>query len=108
MSIRENIAYGDNSRTDIPLKEIIEVAKQTNIHDFIRTLAEVCYWFILTEKKIFARKSEERRLVEQNGLTWGERKTPAVDKFLTADDLDAKKSILVRKGKKKFYRLIRE
>ena len=42
MSIRENIAYGDNSRTDIPLDEIIHVAKQANIHDFIQTLPQVC------------------------------------------------------------------
>ncbi|CAF3939943.1 unnamed protein product, partial [Rotaria sp. Silwood1] len=27
MSIRENIAYGDNSRKDIPLDEIIQAAK---------------------------------------------------------------------------------
>ena len=42
MSIRENIAYGDNSRSDIPLEEIIDVAKQANIHDFILTLPQVC------------------------------------------------------------------
>jgi len=42
VSIRENIAYGDNSRSDIPLEEIIEVAKQANIHDFILTLPQVC------------------------------------------------------------------
>ncbi|CAF1268720.1 unnamed protein product [Rotaria sordida] len=38
MSIRENIAYGDNSRQDIPLDEIIQAAKQANIHDFIQCL----------------------------------------------------------------------
>jgi ABC-type multidrug transport system fused ATPase/permease subunit len=42
MSIQDNIAYGDNSRTDIPLDEIIRVAKQANIHDFIQTLPQVC------------------------------------------------------------------
>lgn len=45
MSIRENIAYGDNSRTDISLAEIIEVAKQANIHDFIQRLPDVCVVF---------------------------------------------------------------
>ena len=35
MSIAENIAYGDNSRTNIPLEEIMEAAKKANIHDFI-------------------------------------------------------------------------
>ena len=41
MSIRENIAYGDNSRTDIPMDEIIAVAKDANIHDFVQSLPEV-------------------------------------------------------------------
>lgn len=41
MSIRDNIAYGDNSRSDIPIEEIIEVAKQANIHDFIKSLPQV-------------------------------------------------------------------
>ncbi len=35
MSIKENIAYGDTSRDDIPMEEIIEAAKNANIHDFI-------------------------------------------------------------------------
>ncbi|CAM2728059.1 unnamed protein product [Rotaria socialis] len=34
MSIRENIAYSDNSRKDISLNEIIQVTKDANIHDF--------------------------------------------------------------------------
>ncbi|CAF1941660.1 unnamed protein product [Rotaria magnacalcarata] len=37
-SIRENIAYGDNSRKDISLSEIIQVAKDANIHNFIQLL----------------------------------------------------------------------
>ncbi|CAF4931752.1 unnamed protein product, partial [Rotaria sp. Silwood2] len=40
MSIRENIAYGDNSRKDIPLDEIILAAKNANIHDFIQFLPD--------------------------------------------------------------------
>jgi ATP-binding cassette subfamily B (MDR/TAP) protein 1 len=41
MSIRENIAYGDNNRNDIPMEEIIRVAKDANIHDFIQRLPQV-------------------------------------------------------------------
>ena len=50
-SIAENIAYGDNSRI-VPMVEIMEAAKQANIHDFIVTLPEVVsnrisfFWFI--------------------------------------------------------------
>jgi ABC-type multidrug transport system fused ATPase/permease subunit len=41
MSIRENIAYGDTNRDDIPMVEIIEAAKNANIHDFIQRLPNV-------------------------------------------------------------------
>ncbi|CAF3211021.1 unnamed protein product [Rotaria socialis] len=40
MSIKENIAYGDNSRDDIPMEEIIAAAQNANIHDFIQTLPD--------------------------------------------------------------------
>ncbi len=40
LSIAENIAYGDNSR-NVGMDEIIEAAKQANIHDFISNLPEV-------------------------------------------------------------------
>ncbi|CAK1592795.1 unnamed protein product [Parnassius mnemosyne] len=36
-SLRDNIAYGDNSRA-VPLDEIIDAAKQANVHDFIASL----------------------------------------------------------------------
>lgn len=36
-TIKENIAYGDNSRT-IPFEEVEEAAKKSNIHDFISNL----------------------------------------------------------------------
>ncbi|CAF3688393.1 unnamed protein product [Rotaria socialis] len=41
MSIRENIAYGDNNRNDISLNEIIQVAKDANIQDLIQLLPNV-------------------------------------------------------------------
>lgn len=39
-SIRENIAYGDNTR-EVSMEEIINAAKQANIHDFISNLPNV-------------------------------------------------------------------
>ncbi|CAH2056009.1 unnamed protein product, partial [Iphiclides podalirius] len=36
-SLRDNIAYGDNSRV-VPLDEVIHAAKQANVHDFISSL----------------------------------------------------------------------
>ncbi len=39
-SIKENIAYGDNFR-EVPMSEIIEAARNANIHTFIESLPEV-------------------------------------------------------------------
>ena len=39
-SIKDNIAYGDNSR-EVPMADIIEAAKGANIHSFIELLPEV-------------------------------------------------------------------
>ncbi|XP_067631071.1 multidrug resistance protein homolog 49 isoform X2 [Eurosta solidaginis] len=39
-SISENIAYGNNFRTDIPMSEIIEAARKSNIHEFITSLPQ--------------------------------------------------------------------
>jgi hypothetical protein len=36
-TIAENIAYGDNSR-EVPMEEIIDAAKKSNIHSFISSL----------------------------------------------------------------------
>jgi ATP-binding cassette subfamily B (MDR/TAP) protein 1 len=41
-SIAENIAYGDNSRDNIPMSEIIAAARSANIHSFIESLPVVC------------------------------------------------------------------
>ncbi len=44
MSIRGNIAYGDASRNDISIDEIIKAAQDANIHDFIQQLPDVSYF----------------------------------------------------------------
>ncbi|VDQ06666.1 unnamed protein product [Trichobilharzia regenti] len=40
LSLRENIAYGDNTR-NVTMDEITEAAKLANIHDFILSLPNV-------------------------------------------------------------------
>jgi len=60
---------------------------------------------ILTEVKVFATKSEGRRLIQQNGLSLGEKKVTDIETLLTADAFDKDKRVLVRKGKKKYYQL---
>ncbi|KAA0190312.1 ATP binding cassette subfamily B MDR:TAP [Fasciolopsis buskii] len=39
ITLRENIAYGDNTR-EVPMGEIIEAARQANAHDFISALPD--------------------------------------------------------------------
>ena len=39
-SIADNIAYGDNSRV-VPMTEVMEAARQANIHDFVASLPQV-------------------------------------------------------------------
>ncbi|KAL5111987.1 ATP-dependent translocase ABCB1 [Taenia crassiceps] len=39
LSIRENIAYGDNSR-EVSMEEVIEAAKEANVHEFVQSLPE--------------------------------------------------------------------
>jgi hypothetical protein len=41
LSIRENIAYGDTTRENISMDEIIQVAQSAHIHEFIQQLPEV-------------------------------------------------------------------
>lgn len=40
MTIAENIAYGDNSRT-VTMAEVIEAAQQANAHNFVTELPDV-------------------------------------------------------------------
>ncbi|VBB07004.1 aminoacyl-transfer rna synthetases class-i signature [Lucifera butyrica] len=60
---------------------------------------------ILTGAGVFASKGEGRRLIAQGGLYLGNIKVTDQDMLLTAD-LFENNSLLVRKGKKNYYRLI--
>lgn len=46
-TIAENIAYGDNER-EVSLDEVMDAAKQANIHNFVINLPAVsrCYLYI--------------------------------------------------------------
>jgi len=46
MTIAENIAYGDLSRS-VPIDEIIQAAKDAHAHSFINNLPEVNYIYFL-------------------------------------------------------------
>ena len=57
---------------------------------------------VLASVKVIESKSEGRRLISQSGLTLNDKKVSDADYVLQADDFPA----VIRKGKKKFYRVI--
>ena len=61
---------------------------------------------ILVDNKVFESKGAGRRLIAQNGVSIGDDKWTDVEKVLTIEDL-ANGDMIIRKGKKKFYRLIK-
>lgn len=60
---------------------------------------------VLSTTGIIATKSEGRRLIQQGGLTIGDTKVTDLEFLLTAD-LFANNSLLIRKGKKNYHRMI--
>ena len=62
---------------------------------------------VLTEGKVFASKGEGRRLIKQNGLALGGEKVTDEGYVLTDADFEGERAV-VRKGKKKHYRLVKK
>ena len=60
---------------------------------------------VLTAGGVFASKSEGRRLISQGGLYANNEKVVDVDLAVT-QELFADEAILIRKGKKNYYRLV--
>ena len=60
---------------------------------------------LLAREGVFASKSEGRRLIQQNGLSLQDEKITDVD-FVLSKELFIEESLLVKKGKKKYYRLV--
>ena len=61
---------------------------------------------VLTAGKVFASKSEGRRLIQQNGLSLNDAKVTDVDYILQASDFKDGEAI-VKKGKKKYFKLVK-
>lgn len=61
---------------------------------------------VLVAGKVFASKGEARRLIQQNGLSLNDEKVTDADYVLTAADFKDDGAI-VKKGKKKYYRLVK-
>lgn len=60
---------------------------------------------ILTREQVVASKGEGRRLIQQNGISLNDEKITDADRLLQPEDLTAD-GALIKKGKKKYYRLI--
>ena len=61
---------------------------------------------VLTAAKVFSSKREARQMIAQGGLTIGEAVLKDAEAALSPDQFDADKSLLIRKGKKKYFRLL--
>lgn len=61
---------------------------------------------VLTAGKVFASKSEGRRLIQQNGLSLNDEKVKDIDYILQETDFTDGEAI-VKKGKKKYFKLVK-
>lgn len=61
---------------------------------------------VLTAAKVFSSKREARQMIAQGGLTVKEEILKDPEASLSADLFDVDKSLLIRKGKKKYFRLL--
>lgn len=61
---------------------------------------------VLTAAKVFSSKREARQMIAQGGLTVGEAVLKDAEAALSPDQFDADQSLLIRKGKKKYFRLL--
>lgn len=61
---------------------------------------------LLVEGGVFPSKSEGRRTIQQGGLTLEDQRVSDVQKMLKPEDFPAEGHLLVKKGKKKIYRLL--
>ena len=61
---------------------------------------------VLTAAKVFSSKREARQMIAQGGLTVKEEILKDPEASLSADLFNADKSLLIRKGKKKYFRLL--
>ena len=90
----EALFGGGGNMENVPTIEITEADKTAKIID------------VLTAAKVFSSKREARQMVAQGGLYLQDTAVTDPEAFLSADMFDAEQSLLVRKGKKKYFRLV--
>lgn len=90
----EALFGGGGNMENVPTIEITEADKTAKIID------------VLTTAKVFSSKREARQMVAQGGLYVQDAAVTDPEAFLSADMFDAEQSLLIRKGKKKYFRLV--
>lgn len=88
----EALFGGGGSADSMPTVEVSKAKLGTKLLD------------VLTEGGIFASKGEGKRLIAQSGVVLNDNKVDSIDALLTEADF-ADGQAIVKKGKKKFYRL---
>lgn len=90
----EALFGGGGNMENVPTIEITEADKTAKIID------------VLTAAKVFSSKREARQMVAQGGLYVQDTAVTDPEASLSADMFDAEQSLLIRKGKKKYFRLV--
>lgn len=90
----EALFGGGADMSSVPALEITEEQMSAKVID------------VLTAAKVFSSKREARQLIAQGGLTVKDSVLSDPEALLSPDMFDADRSLLIRKGKKKYYRLI--
>lgn len=90
----EALFGGGGNMENVPTIEITEADKTAKIID------------VLTANKVFSSKREARQMIAQGGLYLQDAVVTDPEAFLAAEMFDAEGSLLVRKGKKKYFRLV--
>lgn len=90
----EALFGGGADLSNVPTIEIIAEQMNAKVID------------VLTAAKVFSSKREARQMITQGGLTVKEEILKDPEASLSADMFDADKSLLIRKGKKKYFRLL--
>ena len=90
----EALFGGGGNIENVPTIEITEADKTAKIID------------VLTANKVFSSKREARQMIAQGGLYLQDAAVTDPEAFLAAEMFDAEGSLLVRKGKKKYFRLV--
>ena len=90
----EALFGGGGNMENVPTIEITEADKTAKIID------------VLTANKVFSSKREARQMIAQGGLYLQDAAVTDPEAFLASEMFDAEGSLLVRKGKKKYFRLV--